>query len=113
MRNRELKKGGKIWLYSPFLRESDYYPVLDVKKKGTLITVVVEARIFGRVYQITMYGHASSSMLSGFDGKVRHTDCTYTCDYDLVQRNTDRLKRSERYEDAGRALLYLVKYFKD
>lgn len=114
MTNKEIKIGDKIWLYSACLDENSYYVVSSVKREKTLVTVVVDAKnvLYYKDYQITMYGHASSSLLSGFDGKFQNKDIDYTCDYSLIEEKTKSYNREQKYADAGRALLYLVKYFK-
>lgn len=112
MKNKELKKGDKIWLFTPCLSYTSGFKVLRVSKKGTLVTVVVEAEYYNmKKYEITLYGHASSSLLSGYDRKFGNTDIDYTCDYDLVRGKTERYERDKRFRDAGAALLKLVKYF--
>lgn len=113
MTNKELKVGSKIWLYSIGLDEDDCYIVKSVKKDKTLISVVVEAKYFNEeVYEMKMYGHASSSILSGFDRKFRYSDLCYTCDYSLVEKKTRIHKGEMKYREAGYDFLRLVKYFK-
>lgn len=114
-KNKELKKGDKIWYWATGLAESEYFPVQSVKKKGTLVEVVVEAYYFSREkkYEIKLYGHASSSLLSGYDKKWRHQDICYTCDYELVKDKTARYDHDKKYIDAGRAVLDLVKCLKE
>ena len=112
MKNKEIKKGDKIWLFSEYISYTSGFNVLRVSKKGTLVTVVVEAEYFNKKkYEITLYGHASSSLLSGDDRRFGNADVDYTCDYDLVRKKTARYERDERFRDAGAALLNLVKYF--
>ena len=111
-KNKEIKKGDKIWLSSPFLAYDSFYRVLSVKKKSTLVEVIVDAEHFDKHYEITMYGHASSSILSGYDRKFGNMEVCYTCDYTIVEQQTIRYHNIEKERDAGRALLNLVKYFK-
>lgn len=111
-KNKEIKKGDKIWLNSAYLRYDSFYVVLSVKKKGTLVEVVADAERYGKHYEIVMYGHASSSILSGYDRKYGNQDVCYTCDYSIIEKITKRWESSEKEMDAGRALLNLVEYFK-
>jgi hypothetical protein len=114
MRNKELKKGDKVWIFCACMSYDSNFPVLRVSKKGTLVTVVVEAKHYNmKKYEMTLYGHASSSLLSGFDRRYGNTDIDYTCDYDLIREKTESYNKNERYRDAGMALLNLVQYFKD
>ncbi len=114
MINKEIKVGDKIWQYAAYLDKNSYYVVSSVKKEKTLVTVVVDVKklLYYKEYQITMYGHAPSSLLSGFDRKFKNKDVDYTCDYSLVEKKTKNYERQQEYVDAGRALLNLVKYFK-
>ena len=111
-KNKEIKKGDKIWLSSPFLSYNSFYRVLSVKKKSTLVEVIVDAEYFDKHYEVTMYGHASSSILSGYDRKFGNQEVCYTCDYSIIEKITKRWESSEKERDAGRALLNLVEYFK-
>lgn len=111
MKNKEIKKGDKIWLFSECLSYTSGFNVLRVSKKGTLVTVVVEAEYFNKKKEIILYGHASSSLLSGYDRRFGNTDIDYTCDYDLVRKKTAKYERDERFRNAGAALLNLVKCF--
>lgn len=112
-KNKEIKKGDKVWYYGACMSYDANFPVLRVSKKGTLVTVVVEANYCNKnKYEITLYGHASSSLLSGFDRRYGNTDIDYTCDYDLIRAKTESYVKNERCRDAGMALLNLVKYFK-
>ena len=116
MRNKELKKGDRVWLSYECLSYDSCYMVISVKKKGTLVTVVAEGKSFigdKKPYEITLYGHASSSLLSGFDRRFGNKDVYYTCDYDLIRVKTKRFERDQSLKEAGKALLNLVKYFKD
>lgn len=114
MLNKEIKVGSKIWLNTACLARDSYYVVSSVKKEKTLVTVVVDVpeNYCYKAYQITMYGHASSRILSGYDRRFGHNDITYTCDYSLVQEKTDRYDYENNLKDAGRALLKIAKYFK-
>ena len=114
MKNKELKVGDKIWLLMTHISQEDFYPVKRVKKKGTLVDVVVEAeRYNGTTYEIQLYGHASSSILSGFDrwGRFRREEC-YTCEYGLVRDKTQYYEYGLKYQDIGRAAIRLVKELK-
>jgi hypothetical protein len=112
--NKKIKVGDKIWVDCACLREDAYYIVSSVKKVKTLVTVVVDvpANSFHKAYQITMYGHASSSLLSGFDRWFGNKDIHYTCDYELIEEKTRRYEWDRKYIDAGMAFLNLVKYIK-
>lgn len=112
--NKEIKVGDKIWVDCACLRKDAYYVVSSVKKSKTLVTVIVDvpASAFYKEYQITMYGHASSSLLSGFDRRYGTKDVNYTCDYELVEEKTRRYEWDKKRIDAGMAFLNLVKYFK-
>ena len=114
MINKEIKKGDKIWLYASCLSYDSYYVVSSVKKEKTLITVVVDvpAKYGYKDYQITMYGHASSSLLSGYDIKYRNKDIEYTCDYKLIEKKTEIYEQQSKYREAGYDFLRIVKYFK-
>lgn len=113
MTNKELKVGSKIWLYATCLNEDSYYVVKSVKKDKTLVSVIAEAKYYNNeLYEIKMYGHSSSSLLSGFDRKYRNIDLGYTCDYSLVQKKTRIYEGERKYSDAGRDFLRLVEYFK-
>jgi hypothetical protein len=97
MKNKELKKGGQIWIYSPWLGRNSSFPVKSVKKNGTLVTVVIEVSYLDKKHEATLYGHASSSMLSGY---VRYYDfgheVYFTCDFDLIEKWTNNRKRDEK-----------------
>ena len=114
MKNKELKKGDRIWMFSPLIKFDTYYQVHSVKKNGTLVTVVVGAK-YPQLpeREITLYGHASSSLLSGFDRHWGYQDVCYTCDYELITKKYEEFIRHERFINAGVALLNLVKYFKE
>lgn len=111
-KNKEIKKGDKIWLNSAYLSYASHHIVKSVKKKGTLVEVVVDAELYNKEYEVVMYGHASSSILSGYDRRFGNQDVCYTCDYSIIEKITKRWDSSEKERDAGRALLNLVKYFK-
>lgn len=69
-KNKELKKGDSIWLCGACIGRQYGYKVLNVKKNGTLVTVTIECEYFNKsTYKVTLYGHASSSVLSGYDRK--------------------------------------------
>lgn len=111
MKNKELKKGGQIWIYSPYLGKSESWPIISVKKTGTLVTVVIRRNRFheDRFDDITLYGHASSALLSGYDKIFSFGNETYyTCDFDLIEKWTNNRKREEKYENIGRNLKKLV-----
>lgn len=113
-RNKEIKVGDKIWLYSACISRDSYYVVKSVKKNKTLVTVVVDVkgRAYHNDYEIIMYGHASSSLLSGYDRKFYNSELCYTCEYFLIEKETKRYERDQRFKNAGMALLNLVKYLK-
>ena len=112
-KNKEIKIGDKIWFFSACMSYGSGFKVLRVSKKSTLVTVVVEADYFNKKeYEITLYGHASSSLLSGYDRRFGNLDIDYTCDYDLVRKKTEKYEKDERFHEAGVALLNLAKYFK-
>ena len=111
MKNKELKKGGQIWIYSPYLGKSESWPIISVKKTGTLVTVVIRRNRFheDKFDDITLYGHASSALLSGYDKIFSFGNETYyTCDFDLIEKWTNNRKREEKYENIGRNLKKLV-----
>ena len=111
--NKEIKVGDKIWMYSECLDEREYHTVVSVRKVKTLVEVVVSAKFFDKEFEITMYGHRSSSLLSGYEKNYyNHLDMGYTCDYDLIRKKTDRYNRDQRYRDAGIALLNFAKYIR-
>ena len=113
MTNKEIKVGSKIWLYSACIDMDSYYVVKSVKKDKTLVSVIVEAKYFNNeTYEITMYGHCSSSLLSGYDRKFRNLDLCYTCDFSLVEKKTRIYEGERKYREAGYDFLRLVKYFK-
>jgi hypothetical protein len=107
-RNKELRKGDKIWFYSHHISEHSFYPVESVKKKGTLVEVVVTAEYMSKPYKIVMYGHASSSILSGFDRKWGNEDWNYTCDYALIERSTKEWDYKDKYVKVGKALFKIA-----
>lgn len=111
MKNKELKKGGQIWILSPYLGKSESWPIISVKKTGTLVTVVIRRNRFheDKFDDITLYGHASSALLSGYDKIFSFGNETYyTCDFDLIEKWTNNRKREEKYENIGRNLKKLV-----
>ena len=114
MVNKEIKVGDKVWAYAACIDEDAYYIVSSVKKDKTLVIVTVDVPAhFGyKDYQIIMYGHASSSLLSGYDIKFRNKDIDYTCDYSLVEKKTRIYEGERKYREAGYDFLRLVKYFK-
>jgi len=112
MVNKEIKKGDKIWLFCAYLDRNRYYVVKSVKKSGTLVSIVVEASLYDKIYEIKMYGHASSSLLSGYDRKFGRQDTYYTCEYCLIEEEKRMYERDEKYRSAGIALLNIAKYFK-
>lgn len=114
MKNKELKKGDRIWMFSALIKFDTYLQVHSVKKNGTLVTVVVGAEYPQHPeYEITLYGHASSSLLSGYHRYWSYRDVCYTCDYELITEKYKEFIRQERFINAGVALLNLVKYFKE
>lgn len=110
--NKDIKKGDKIWTYCACLGEKEYSTVLKVKKVKTLVEVVIIEKFFNKEFEVTMYGHSSSSLLSGYHRSIGNVDMVYTCDYDLIQKKTKKYNSDERYIEAGRALLNVAKYFK-
>ena len=112
MRNKDIKVGDTIWMYYDDLTYIRDYPVLSVKKKGTLVTVVVDAGL-EKPYEVTLYGHASSNILSGFDRRFGGTDKYYTCDYDSLKVSQEIFRRYAQHKEIGRALLNLVSLLKD
>ena len=114
MTNKEIKVGNKVWIYSAFSGKEDGYIVSSVKKDKTLVIVTVDipAHFGYKEYQIIMYGHASSSLLSGFNIKYRNQDICYTCDYSLVEKKRRIYEGEKKYRDAGYDFLRIVEYFK-
>lgn len=114
MINKEIKKGDKIWIYAASMDYKFFLTVKSVKKEKTLVSVVVETKNYftGRLYEIKMYGHASSSLLSGFNSRIGGRDMCYTCDYSLIEEKTARYNIDEKYIKAGQALLKFAQFFK-
>lgn len=113
MRNKELKVGDKVWINSAYMAISSGYTVKSVKKSKTLVTVVAEGDPRnGEPYELIMYGHYNSSILSGYNRKFGRDDICYTCDYSLIQKKTDKYESEQKQMNAGYALLNLIKYFK-
>ena len=111
--NKEIKKGDKIWLYGACLSEREFFTVTKVRKVKTLVEVVVSASFFKKQTEIVMYGHCSSSLLSGYDRRFfNRPEIGYTCDYELIKEKTRKYERDQKYIDAGIALLNVAKYFK-
>lgn len=111
--NKDIKKGDKIWMYCECLDEREFHTVISVRRVRTMVEVVVKAKFFDKELEITMYGHQSSSLLSGYEKYYyNHTDIGYTCDYELIRKKTERYNRDQRYKDAGIALLNVAKYLK-
>lgn len=111
MKNKELKKGGQIWIYSPYLAKGESWPIVSVKKVGTLVTVVIRRERFhgNKFDEITLYGHASSSLLSGYDKHYRFGGETYyTCDFELIEQWTKERNTKSKYEEIGRNLKCLL-----
>ena len=116
MRNKELKVGDKVWINSAHMSYSKSgYIVKSVKKSKTLVTVVVEGAFDreDKPYDFTMYGHCNSSILSGFDRKWGMDYTCYTCDYNIIERKTEQSEFDAKLKDAGRALLNVVRIFKE
>lgn len=116
MRNKELKPGDKVWLYSAYMSRSESgYTVKSVKKSKTLVTVVVETKHpyhSEKVYEFTLYGHCNSRILSGFDRVWGCDGICYTCDYDLIEIKSRDEDRNSKLKAAGKALLDIVEFFK-
>ena len=115
MKNKEIKKGDRILVCSQCVDKNSGYLVSSVKKEKTLVTVVVDVpkMYVYKPYQITMYGHVSSSMLSGFDVKFGNSNLVYTCDYSLIEIKTGCYETNKKLQNAGKALLNLVRCFKE
>ena len=116
MRNKELKVGDRVWIYAAYMsRLKSGYTVKSVKKSKTLVTIVAEADwSIGneKPYEVTMYGHCNSSILSGFDRKYGQDYTCYTCDYVLIEEKSRRADEDAKLKHAGRALLNVVEFFK-
>lgn len=110
--NKEIKKGDKIWMYCSCLAEKEGFTVMKVKKVKTLVEVVIIEKYFDKEYEVTLYGHRSSSMLSGYNRYFGHVDFVYTCDYDLIRKKTEKYNEDRRCIEAGRALLNIARYLK-
>jgi len=110
--NKDIKKGDKIWMYCATLAEKEGFMVLRVKKVKTLVEVVIIEKYFDKEYEVTLYGHSSSSLLSGYNRYWGHRDIGYTCDYELIRKKTEKYNRDQRYIDAGCALLNVAKFLK-
>lgn len=112
--NKEIKKGDKIWLYSACLGENEFFTVTKVRKVKTLVEVVVAVTLFHSQREIVMYGHCSSSMLSGYDRKFFSSqDTVYTCDYEIVRKKTLEYENNKKFKEVGMALLKIAKFFKN
>ena len=111
-KNKEIKKGDKIWLNSVYLSYASHHIVKSVKKKGTLVEVVVDAELYNKEYEVVMYGHASSSILSGYDRRFGNQDACYTCDYAIIERKTKYRQSFENERNIGQAVLNLMKHLK-
>lgn len=115
MRNKELKVGDKVWLHEAYMSRLNGYTVKSVKKSKTLVTVVAEKEHPFRkdkFYEITLYGHCNSRILSGFDRVWSRDADFYTCDYDLIDAKSRIEKENHKLREAGRTLLKLSNYFK-
>ena len=112
MRNKEIKVGDTIWMYYGDCSYSRDLTVIKVKKKGTLVTVVVDAS-FDKPYEVTLYGHVSSNILSGFDRRFTGYGHYYTCDYDYLEGLQEKSRKYDQHKEIGRALLNLVSLLKD
>lgn len=112
--NKEIKKGDKIWLNSTYLSEKEFFIVVKVRKVKTLVEVVVAVTLFHSQREIVMYGHCSSSMLSGYDRKFFSSqDTVYTCDYEIVRKKTLEYENNQKFKEVGMALLKIAKFFKN
>lgn len=112
--NKQIKKGDKIWLNSAYLSEKEYFTVVKVRKVKTLVEVVVAVTLFHSQREIVMYGHCSSSMLSGYDRKFFSSqDTVYTCDYEIVRKKTLEYENNKKFKEVGMALLKIAKFFKN
>jgi hypothetical protein len=116
MRNKELKVGDKVWVFSAYMsHDKSGYTVKSVKKNKTLVTVVAEACFLypkEKPYDITLYGHCNSKLLSSYDRKWGRDDDIFVCDFDLIIKRTKITENNERLMDAGETLLNIAKYFK-
>lgn len=109
MKNKEIKKDGQIWVYTPCIGRNSGFPIKSVKKVGTLVTVVIEVSFFDKVHETTLYGHASSSMLSGYDRYFGFGDDEYlTCDFGLIEKLTDKYVMDKKYKRIGKNLKDLI-----
>lgn len=112
-KNKELKTGDKIWRYAPYVSMSSNYTVKSVKKENTLVSIVAERKNWcgskEKIKEIKMYGHCSSSMLSGYDNFWNSQKEVYTCDYDLCLENTRTQEAWERENTIGNAVLEIAK----
>lgn len=116
MRNKEIKVGDQVWLYAPYMSKmKSGYIVKSVKKSNTLVTVVAETEHpfhKGRFYEITLYGHYNSSILSSYDRVWGRDEYSYTCDYSLIEEESITADRDHKLKAAGEALLNLSNFFK-
>lgn len=110
MINKEIKVGDKIWPYWQFIREENGLSVVSVKKNKTLVTVEVEFSFFDKIKRMVLYGHASSSMLSGYERNAYRCNEVFTCDWEQVYRLKEKGERESNCKEAGR-LLYMLKNF--
>ena len=85
------------------------------QKSKTLVTVVAECEHpfrDDRVYELTLYGHCNSHILSSFDRVWGCDEICYTCDYNLIERKSRDEDRNSKLKAAGKALLDIVEFFK-
>ena len=90
-----------------------WLPVMDNKNKAMKFEPYTYTVTYnGKTYEVTMYGHYNSCILSGYYRKWGNDETCYTCDYSLIQKKTDKYESELKQMNAGQALLNLIKYFK-
>ncbi len=111
MKNKDLKKGDKIWILSDHMRKEEGLVIKSIKKRGTLVSIVAE-KWFDKTYDVQLYGHASSHILSGYDKKARGQSLIYTCDHSYVEQETKDYEANMRLIKGGKILQELVDFLK-
>ncbi len=108
MKNKELKVGDKIWIYCACLAYDQFYTVKTVKKSGLLVAVTIESTLLDyKPFTVQLFGHASSSILSGYHRNYAQVDMCFTCDYELIRRKTRQFEEEEKVRSVGYAALRL------
>lgn len=114
-KNKELKAGDKVWWYTAYIGRAYGYTVTSVKKEKTLVSVIAERTAMkgDKPKEIKMYGHGSSSLLSGYDSMFGRGHEMYTCDYELIEEKSDTEEYWQRERKIGQAVLEIVEQIKN